>query len=147
MPGPGVRRQHGCWCRGEPSQHVKELLPGCSICTASLRPWRHENTAAQSPSTVGSWPTTRPSYLSRCTVSEKKPVTLSCESLKRRKIQFLTISVLENGGVFNESHIAVSCCQTPENDAFGFTKGSQIHRCDVINGLLKDTCCDGLHRT
>lgn len=75
-----------------------------------------------------------------------KPVTLSFETLKRGRFRFLTISVLENSGLFDKSHISISHCQTPENNTFGFTRISQIHRCDVINDVLKGTCCDGLQK-
>lgn len=62
--------------------------------------------------------------------------------LKEGRFRFLTISVLENGGVFDESHISISCCQTPENNTFGLTKITQIHRSDVINGA----CCKRLQK-
>lgn len=64
---------------------------------------------------------------------------------QRGRFRFLTISVLENGGVFDESHISISLCQTPGNNKFGFTKISQMHRCDVINDVLQGTC-DGLQK-
>lgn len=66
--------------------------------------------------------------------------------LKEGRFRFLTISVLENGGVFDESHISISYCQTPEKKTFGFTRVTQRRRCDVINGVFKGTCCDRLQK-
>lgn len=71
MHGPGVRRLHGCWCRSEPSQHVRELEPGDSFCTVSPQRGCPENTAADSPWTAGPWSMTHQSYLSKCPVSEQ----------------------------------------------------------------------------
>lgn len=115
VPGPGVHRQRGCCSRPVPSQRGTGPWPGYSVCTAWPLLWSHEDTAAGNLWT-GDPPPTIHHYLNMCT---------KCLLLGRLQdpwnviylhlgVSCLTISVCEDSGVLNESHISISHRQTPE---------------------------------
>lgn len=116
--GPGVRRQHGCWYQVAPSQREKAPWPGYSICTVWPRLWSREDTAAGNLLTGDSVPTTHLSYLDKHKVREGvglvptiyKGVYNSFYCI----VAHLTISVLEDSRMFDESNISLSTCKAPE---------------------------------